>query len=170
MSKLNRLAIKSIPIVIGFIVLVCVVYSLSNQVVLTQRAIYQHIIKVEIKYPYSNDTKVYTIKHHPKTVEAITNDINSQSYGKWRENIGGKESINAVSVKLYSHTETMVASFSLYSNGILERGHNYRQLNAQGFHRQIDIMQLPALRQVWCDSKNINDYSLSQYGQYCADH
>ncbi|MGO2622630.1 MAG: hypothetical protein ACTH8Z_06610, partial [Psychrobacter sp.] len=92
MSKLNRLAIKSIPIVIGFIVLVCVVYSLSNQVVLTQRAIYQHIIKVEIKYPYSNDTKVYTIKHHPKTVEAITNDINSQSYGKWRENIGGKES------------------------------------------------------------------------------
>lgn len=173
MTKIDRIALKLLPFIIVLIALVWAILSFANpfvkKITSTQRATYQDITKVEIRYPGNISPIAYNLELHSRTINAIVNDINSQSYGKWRESFGGKEASSAVSIYLYSHTDTLVASFSLNPNLLQERAADYRQLNAKGFHIKINIRQLPALKAIWCDSKNINDYNLSQRDKYCKD-
>lgn len=173
MTKIDRIAIKLLPIVVVLIALVWAILSSTNpfvkKIIPTQRATYQNITKVEIDYPYSNASTVYTTEQHSKTIQAIIDDINSQSYGKWRESLGGKEAASAIGIHFYNNSDTPVVSFTLFPNHLSERGSNYRQLGIDGFHRKIDIRQLPALSAVWCDSQNTNDYNLSLRGKYCKD-
>lgn len=173
MTKIDRIALKLLPIIVVLIALVWAILSFANpfvkKIIPTQRATYQNITKVEIRYPWNNSPMIYKPELHSRTINAIVNDINSLSYGKWRESLGGKEGASAVSISLYSHADALVASFSLYPETLHERASDYRQLNAQGFHREIDIRQLPALKTVWCDSKNTNEDNLSQWGKYCKN-
>ena len=100
-------------------------------------------------------------------MQAIVDEINSQSHGFWREGLGGKEGANVISIHIYSHSETPVASFSLFSNQLMERGPNYRQLNVDGFFRQIDIQALPALKEAWCGHRDIDAYHSLQLNKSC---
>ena len=172
MTKIDSIALKLLPFIIVLIALVCAILSFANpfvkKITPTQRATYQDITKVEIRYPWNNPPMIYNLELHSRTINAIVNDINSLSYGKWRESLGGKEASSAVSIYLYSHTDTLVASFSLHPDLLQERAADYRQLNAQGFYREINIRQLPALKNVWCDLRNTYDYSVSKRGKYCA--
>ena len=168
MTKLDRIALKLLPIIIILIILVWIVFSLANQVVPTQRATYHNIAKVEITYRYADDMVIiYDIERDLEKMQAIVDDINSQSYGSWRESLGGKEGASAISIHFYNHSKTPVASFSLFPSTLSERGPNYRQLGIDGFFRRINIKDLPALKAVWCDHKNTDAYNNLQLIKLC---
>ncbi len=173
MTKIDRIALKLLPIIVVLIALVWAILSFANpfvkKIIPTQRATYSNITKIEIIYPGNNSPVIYKPELHSRIVEAIVDDINSQSYGKWRESLGGKEGASAVSIYLYKHADTLVASFSLYPETLHERASDYSYLNSRGVFRKVDIRQLPALKAVWCDGKNTNEHNLSQWGKYCKD-
>ena len=160
--KLTFIATIFLPIVL------CLTSCTNKESSLTSRATYHDISKVEIENPYSNPILLsYDAKHQPEKMQAIVDEINSQSHGFWRKGLGGKEGANVISIHIYSHTETPVASFSLFSNQLMERGPNYRQLNVDGFFRQIDIQALPALKEVWCGHRDIDAYNSLQLSKSC---
>lgn len=104
MTKLARMALELLPIIIVLIVLIWVILYFANsfveRIVPTQKSTYQNVSKVKIDYPAYGASAVYTIEHQSKTIKAIVNDINSQSYGKWRDSLGGKEGASAISIHL----------------------------------------------------------------------
>lgn len=173
MTKLDRIALRIVTVIIILGVLAWAISSLVYPIAPTQRATYHNITKVEVNYPHSITDAVYTSDYDSKTVSAIVNDLNSQSYGPWRQSLGGKEGASVVSINLYhsnEHGGSIAASFSLYPELLMERAENYRQLNAQGITRYIDIRELPALQAIWCDSRNTDDYNRSQRIQYCSNY
>lgn len=171
MFKLDRIALKLLAITFFLTALAWIMLTFTSSFMTktapTQRTTYQNITNIEIRYPANNALAVYKIEQHSKTIQAIVDDINSLSYGKWRESFSGKEGASTVSIYLYNHADTLVASFSLYPETLHERAADYRQLNVQGFYREIEIRQLPALKAVWYDSKNVNDHNLLLRSKYC---
>ena len=134
----------------------------------TFRATYHNIIKVELKYPDSNNTVlVYDIQHHPEKITAIVNDINIQSYKSWIKANGGKEAGHIIGISLYDDSKQLVASFSLSPDMLLERGENHRQLGVSGFYKPINLKEYPALQKVWCNPINTGTYNSLVRNKLC---
>lgn len=172
MIKIDNVALKILPFIMILIVMIGIAFGFITQVAPTQRPIYESIIKVEVDYPSLNNKVVYDMTTHADELNSIVNDINSQRYGTWRQSSGGKEGASVVSLTLYrlntiNNTEEITASFSLYPQSLMERADEYRQLNAQGVIRAIDIRKLPALQAIWCDSRNATDYNTPLKHDYC---
>ena len=166
---------KSLPMVkVMFAAIITLLALFSIETILhkelkpTFKATYHNIIKVEVKYPDSNNTiLVYDVQHHPEKTTAIVNNINIQSYKSWIKANGGKEAGGVVGISLYDHTNQSVASFSLSPNMLLERGENHRQLGISGFYRIINLKDYPALQEVWCNPINADTYSESIRHKLC---
>ncbi|MDO5768915.1 MAG: hypothetical protein Q4P13_05375 [Psychrobacter sp.] len=171
-DDIDKMVLKLLPFIMIFILVVWAIFRMVTQAALIQRATYQNISKVQIDYPGLDNMLVYDITTHPAEIKSIVDEINSQSYGPWRQSFGGKEGASVVSLTLYrfntiTNKEEVTASFSLYPESLMERAKGYRQLNAQGMVRPIDIRKLPTLQDIWCDSRNATDYNMSMKQDYC---